>query len=469
MPFPHARSLSVQSESIAHSNTNFVRRRQGATTYPHESRSPSYSESKSLPTLSRVLSTGGSLGYEDGMRDVELTPRPGPGYEVKSRGFGGDSESDASGRNASTNSVFARGLGFISFNQVQVQDPLRHLITARPKSLVRTGTDETLNANVPPSSVIMKDKDSLNTKVMNKWPQPQFIKRIEDPLWKAPARPNFRLDMTGMGLEIGGLEEGGGLGTNSLDQWTGFKWCLLFSVITVFASGLSVLVCAVLTWFRAWKEADVMYVADGDILILITIAASVLLFTSLAGLSGTLLNSRPILAIYTLLLWPSFISILVVGYSSYKRYAFKLDHKLNLSWSQYFTPLGRLLIQGSLRCCGYYSPLHEATPSNRCYPRTVYPGCKGPLYRFERQNLGMIWKVTFGVVVPVHIANIFVAMLCSNHVTRTFGKGMMPRRYRLTEADLVLQKERLEEEMRRTGVEVGRVREPEEAKKGNRF
>lgn len=84
----------------------------------------------------------------------------------------------------------------------------------------------------------------------------------------------------------------------------------------------------------AWNHADVMYVADNDILILIAMAASILMFTALLGLTGTLLNSRPILATYTLLLWPALISMLAVGYTSYKRYAFSLDHKLNFSWSQ---------------------------------------------------------------------------------------------------------------------------------------
>ncbi|KAJ7798688.1 hypothetical protein B0H14DRAFT_2905820, partial [Mycena olivaceomarginata] len=34
--------------------------------------------------------------------------------------------------------------------------------------------------------------------------------------------------------------------------------------------------------------------------------------------------------------------------------------------------------------------------------------------------------------VPVHIAIIAIALLCANHVTYRFGKGMMPRAYRLS-------------------------------------
>jgi len=185
-----------------------------------------------------------------------------------------------------------------------------------------------------------------------------------------------------------------------------------------------------------------MYVADFDILVLITLSASILIFVALVGTTGALLNSRPILAVYTLLLWPAFISMLVIGYTSYKRSTFSLDRKLNLAWSQYYTPLGRLLIQESLKCCGFYDALHEATPSKRCYPRTSLPGCKGKLYRFERDNLALIWSATFALV-PLHIVNIVVALLTANHMTNTFGKGITPKRYRLCSMDVKKDAEKL--------------------------
>jgi len=203
----------------------------------------------------------------------------------------------------------------------------------------------------------------------------------------------------------------------------------------VFAYGAVGLVCAILTWFRTWNQADVMYIADSDILILITLASAILLFTASMGTTGVLLNSRPILAVYTLLLWPAFISILAIGYISYKRSTFSLDHKLNLAWSQYFTPLGRLLIQNSLSCCGYYNAMHDATPSKRCYPRTPLPGCKGRLYTFERANLATIWSAVFSLV-PLHVINMITALLCANHMTNTFGKGITPKSYRLSGMDL---------------------------------
>lgn len=186
-----------------------------------------------------------------------------------------------------------------------------------------------------------------------------------------------------------------------------------------------------------WQSADVMFVADNDILILVTFASSILIFTALTGLAGTLLSSRPILAFYALLLWPSFIAMCAIGYTAYKRATFALEQKLDMSWSQYYTPLGRLMIQNSLQCCGWSNPLHGGTPSRACYPRTSLPGCKGPLLRFEQENLRLVWTTVFSLV-PMHIINIFVVMLCANHITRSFGAGITPKRYRLTRKDVDL-------------------------------
>jgi hypothetical protein len=183
-----------------------------------------------------------------------------------------------------------------------------------------------------------------------------------------------------------------------------------------------------------------MYAADSDILVYITVAASIQVFTCLVGLCGVILNSRPILAVYCLLLWPSFISLAVVGYASYKRTEFALDKKLNLAWSQWYNAYDRLAIQNSLRCCGYYGPLHQAISSKRCFPRTTLPGCKAKLYLFEKQNLRTVWSTTFSLV-PLHILVICLSLLCSNHVTETFGKGILPKGYRLGLGDVQLEAE----------------------------
>lgn len=183
-----------------------------------------------------------------------------------------------------------------------------------------------------------------------------------------------------------------------------------------------------------------MYTADADILVYITVAASIQMFTCLVGLCGVVLNSRPILAVYCLLLWPSFISLAVVGYSSYKRSEFALNRKLNMAWSRFYDAGDRLAIQSSLGCCGYYSALHQAVSSKKCFPRTSLPGCKGKLYEFEKENLRKIWSATFSLV-PLHILVICISLLCSNQVTEMFGKGMVPKQYRLGSSDVQLEAE----------------------------
>ena len=61
--------------------------------------------------------------------------------------------------------------------------------------------------------------------------------------------------------------------------------------------------------------------------------------------------------------------------------------------------------------------LDEATFSKNCYPRALSPGCKGVLFRFEQANLRMCWRLAFSLV-PLHVLNIIISLLCSNHVDR---------------------------------------------------
>ena len=50
--------------------------------------------------------------------------------------------------------------------------------------------------------------------------------------------------------------------------------------------------------------------------------------------------------------------------------------------------------------------------------------------KFERAVLERWFAVVFGVV-PFQLAIMIAGLLCSNHVTYRFGKGMMPKAYRL--------------------------------------
>ncbi|KAI5123111.1 hypothetical protein M0805_001467 [Coniferiporia weirii] len=263
--------------------------------------------------------------------------------------------------------------------------------------------------------------------------------------WPKPATINYpnRRSSTSRGIsyldsisdEIVSDASDVGLGFERVGRWSNYKWCLLVSVLSVLGYSIAALMYSILTWYQTWEHSDIMLVADIDVLILVTLSASLLLLAAIVGLTGTLLNSRPLLAIYTVLLWPALISVLSVGYIAYKRATFALDRKLNLAWSQWYSDAGRAVVQDGLQCCGFSDPTHEAVLGPRCYPRTPRPGCKGPLLRFERANLNALWRAAFAAV-PLHLLNVVVALLCANHISRAFGKGLMPRRYRLRADDV---------------------------------
>ncbi|KAF5383398.1 hypothetical protein D9757_006151 [Collybiopsis confluens] len=213
-------------------------------------------------------------------------------------------------------------------------------------------------------------------------------------------------------------------------RWNKFKWIMFFANLIFSAYSLATLVITILVWCDVFAFADIIRVGNKSELVLSTLAASIAVLTSVVGWAGILLNNRSFLAIYTLLLWITFAFLVVPGYYTYKRHTFNLEGKLNLQWSRNLHDAGRLRIQNKLGCCGFFSPFVEATISQTCYSRSVLPGCKADYLDFERQVLKR-WYIICFCIVPVHIWVIVVSLLCSNHVTFRFGKGMTPRAYRL--------------------------------------
>lgn len=131
------------------------------------------------------------------------------------------------------------------------------------------------------------------------------------------------------------------------------------------------------------------------------------------------------------MLWLCFAMLVTPGYITYKRRTFNLEGKVNSQWSRQLGADGRLRIQNQLECCGYFSPFVEATVSQTCYARSILPGCKAHFLAFEKIVLTRWFTVAFALV-PLHIAIMIAGLLCSNHVTYRFGKGMMPKAYRLS-------------------------------------
>ncbi|TDL17493.1 hypothetical protein BD410DRAFT_549786 [Rickenella mellea] len=214
-------------------------------------------------------------------------------------------------------------------------------------------------------------------------------------------------------------------------RWNRFKWILFSMNLCLTVYSLVALIFCLLTWFNVWTHADIIRVANHPELIISTFAASAGIITALVGWSGILLNNRSFLAIYTLLLWVCFALLVAPGYITYKRKTFNLEGKLNAQWSRNLGVDGRLRVQNQLQCCGYFSPFVEATVSQTCYARSTLPGCKNGFLKFERKSLTRWYAAAF-LLVPLHIAVIVAALMCSNHVTYRFGKGMMPKAYRLS-------------------------------------
>jgi hypothetical protein len=232
-------------------------------------------------------------------------------------------------------------------------------------------------------------------------------------------------------------------------KWTRFKWVLFvanllvssnlfftFQVKLMYTAKLTIyslvgLIFCLLTWFNVWHHADILLVGNRTELILSTIATCFGILTSLVGWAGILLNNRAFLAVYTFLLWVCFAFLVAPGYITYKRRTFNLEGKVNREWSRDLGIDGRARVQGQLQCCGYFSPFVEATVTQVCYARSTLPGCKGPYIRFQRMVLSRWYTVAFSLV-PLHLFTMIAALLCSNHITYRFGKGMMPKAYRLS-------------------------------------
>ena len=100
-------------------------------------------------------------------------------------------------------------------------------------------------------------------------------------------------------------------------------------------------------------------------------------------------------------------------------------------------PTSERRLQSQLDCCGYFSPFVEATNSALCYSRSNLPGCKQSYLHLERQVLEAWYIISFSLVLP-HLTIVVLSLMCSNHITYRFGKGMTPKRYRLDLASLAV-------------------------------
>ncbi|KAL1922860.1 uncharacterized protein VTP21DRAFT_9236 [Calcarisporiella thermophila] len=215
------------------------------------------------------------------------------------------------------------------------------------------------------------------------------------------------------------------------ERWPRKKWCILIVNTLLFIYGLGGLVLALLTWFKLYLRAEAVIVGEWLILNVATAASVMCLITSFVGYVGILLNSRRVLTVYNILLWPCFSMILAIGYIAYRKAKWNLEAKLSYQWHRQFSSVDRERMQNNFHCCGYKTFDDYSKLTNRCFPRTLLPGCKHKYQSWNTQFLHFTWQCAFALV-PFHLLVVFTALLCSNHVSNTFGKNLPPRAYYLS-------------------------------------
>ncbi|KAK9723297.1 hypothetical protein K7432_002043, partial [Basidiobolus ranarum] len=169
-------------------------------------------------------------------------------------------------------------------------------------------------------------------------------------------------------------------------KWNKSKWFLLCGYGVMFCIGLVIFLGSMLTWGDGYHRAAVVTVGNMRILIIATIASILTILNSLVAFYGILKNNRKILTMCTIALWPLFALTASCGYLAYKRSLWNLRSKLGTQWRG-FTDDQRLIVQNNLHCCGFQGPLDHAALSNKCYIRSLLPGCFGKYYRFSAMAL----------------------------------------------------------------------------------
>ncbi|KAG1781972.1 hypothetical protein EV702DRAFT_1192632 [Suillus placidus] len=204
-----------------------------------------------------------------------------------------------------------------------------------------------------------------------------------------------------------GGKEGGH--TRPRMHWNRFKWALFVANLALSVYALAGLIFCLLTWFAVFEHADIVRVGNRTELVLSTVAAALVSLTFVIGWAGI---NRSFLAVYTFALWLCFALLVTPGYMTYEQRTSNLEGKTNAQWS---------------RQLGAEGP----TVSQSCYARSVLPGCKEAYIDFEKRVLYFWYTIAFSLV-PLQLVIMLAGLLCSNHVTYRFCKGMMPKAYRLS-------------------------------------
>ncbi|KAG0056342.1 hypothetical protein BGZ83_005461 [Gryganskiella cystojenkinii] len=204
--------------------------------------------------------------------------------------------------------------------------------------------------------------------------------------------------------------------------WTRSKWILLFSVVLLMTYSAAAMAVSLGYILGRFENASVVMEFHSK-LIYITLAGSAVgLATALVGLVGVFRENRIWLSWYSIMLWPVFALYLSVGYIAFRRAKNHLRNHLRDEWIHDYTREQRLLVQRSLKCCGYISPNSNGEYDLRCFPMINLPGCIHKYNLHEDKLLTTVWTASFSLV-PLQLFVMIVALLCSNHVDGMLRSG----------------------------------------------
>ncbi|KAJ7732548.1 hypothetical protein B0H16DRAFT_1770212 [Mycena metata] len=143
-------------------------------------------------------------------------------------------------------------------------------------------------------------------------------------------------------------------------------------------------------------------------------------------LPGHPAEQPPVPPVYT-----AFGLLVVPGYITYKRRTLNLEAKVNQQWSQELGAAGRLIVALFFLPSLLLSSETRGPPVWRCVPFFFPSSGVPPSLPSPRFYLALSAFPSTRHTNQPH-SNMAAGLLCSNHGTYRFGKGMMPKAYRLS-------------------------------------
>ncbi|KAG0048961.1 hypothetical protein BGZ83_006171 [Gryganskiella cystojenkinii] len=212
--------------------------------------------------------------------------------------------------------------------------------------------------------------------------------------------------------------------SHKLTSWTKSKFLLLLANTLLLAYSVGCTMVMVMSWkgvkwTKPYLDSGIMIIANHNLLYLMMVTAPFGIFIALVGYIGIFAQSRKVLTIYAILLWPLFGLITSIGYICYRRLHIQLYQKLKFSWINEYTRDDRLVIQNALSCCGYRSLGDYPSYDLHCFPRAPLPSCENLFLQYQQELLSNTSSAAF-ILLPVQLLVMVVALLCSNHIDRLY-------------------------------------------------